>query len=201
MLAYIVFGLFSLLGLFMMFIILLQRGRGGGLAGAFGGAGGQSAFGTRAGDVFTKITVVVAILWVAMACASIYAFRAASESGPFKNNKVPKEQPGMISTDDETGDKSSSSVQKDFTPENKIIKESKPPKEDSNKSDTKKTDTPVKEEKPENKPKKEVKLQGEEKIETKIEKKPEVEKKKETGPTLIPPSQKTPEKPANIKKK
>ena len=52
---------------FMMFIILLQRGRGGGLAGAFGGLGGQSAFGTKAGDVFTKITIVVAVLWVVIA--------------------------------------------------------------------------------------------------------------------------------------
>ena len=52
---------------FLMFIILLQRGRGGGLAGAFGGLGGQSAFGTKAGDVFTKITVVIAVFWVLLA--------------------------------------------------------------------------------------------------------------------------------------
>lgn len=57
----LVFLSFLLIG-----IILLQRGRGGGLAGAFGGAGGQSAFGTRTGDVFTKITVVLAVLWVLM---------------------------------------------------------------------------------------------------------------------------------------
>lgn len=45
---------------FFMLVILLQRGRGGGLAGAFGGAGGSSAFGAKTGDVFTWITVVVA---------------------------------------------------------------------------------------------------------------------------------------------
>ena len=38
--------------LFLIALVLIQRGRGGGLAGAFGGAGGQSAFGTKAGDVF-----------------------------------------------------------------------------------------------------------------------------------------------------
>jgi len=48
----------------MILLVLIQRGRGGGLAGAFGGMGGQSAFGTRAGDVFTKITVVVAIIFI-----------------------------------------------------------------------------------------------------------------------------------------
>ena len=45
---------------FFMLVILLQRGRGGGLAGAFGGAGGSSAFGAKTGDVFTWITVIVA---------------------------------------------------------------------------------------------------------------------------------------------
>src|SRR6188508_1481463 len=53
--------------LFMIFLILIQRGRGGGLAGAFGGMGGQSAFGTRAGDTFTRITIVLAIVWVLLA--------------------------------------------------------------------------------------------------------------------------------------
>ena len=50
--------------LFLILLILIQRGRGGGLAGAFGGMGGQSAFGTKAGDVFTKITVGVAGFWI-----------------------------------------------------------------------------------------------------------------------------------------
>jgi preprotein translocase subunit SecG len=53
-----------LLTLFLIGIILIQRGKGGGLAGAFGGVGGSSAFGTKTGDVFTKITVGVAIAWI-----------------------------------------------------------------------------------------------------------------------------------------
>ena len=59
--------LLLLTSLFMILLVLIQRGRGGGLAGAFGGMGGQSAFGTRAGDVFTKITVVVAIVFILLA--------------------------------------------------------------------------------------------------------------------------------------
>jgi preprotein translocase subunit SecG len=55
-----------LLSLFLIGIILIQRGKGGGLAGAFGGAGGSSAFGTKAGDVFTKITVGLAIGWIVL---------------------------------------------------------------------------------------------------------------------------------------
>lgn len=50
--------------LFLILLILIQRGKGGGLAGAFGGMGGQSAFGTKAGDTFTKITIGVAALWI-----------------------------------------------------------------------------------------------------------------------------------------
>jgi len=69
----------ALLGVFLMIVILLQRGRGGGLAGAFGGMGGQSAFGTKAGDVFTRITIVIAILWVIVAGGSGFLLRAAAE--------------------------------------------------------------------------------------------------------------------------
>ena len=55
------------ISLFMILLVLIQRGRGGGLAGAFGGMGGQSAFGTRAGDTFTRITIVLAVIWVLLA--------------------------------------------------------------------------------------------------------------------------------------
>lgn len=48
----------------LMFIVLIQRGKGGGLVGALGGAGGSSAFGSRAGDQFTKITLYLAAVWL-----------------------------------------------------------------------------------------------------------------------------------------
>ena len=60
-----------LTSLFLILLVLIQRGRGGGLAGAFGGAGGQSAFGTKAGDVFTKITVGVAAFWILLCILSL----------------------------------------------------------------------------------------------------------------------------------
>lgn len=56
------------LSIFLILLILVQRGRGGGLAGALGGPGGQSAFGTKAGDLFTRITSFVALGWIAL-CA------------------------------------------------------------------------------------------------------------------------------------
>jgi preprotein translocase subunit SecG len=47
----------------LMFVILIQRGKGGGLIGALGGVGGSSPFGSRAGDTFTKITLYMAAVW------------------------------------------------------------------------------------------------------------------------------------------
>jgi preprotein translocase subunit SecG len=58
----------------LILVILLQRGRGGGLVGAFGGAGGTSAFGAKTGDVFTWITVVVAAVFVLLSIAANYVF-------------------------------------------------------------------------------------------------------------------------------
>jgi preprotein translocase subunit SecG len=56
---------------FMMMLILVQRGKGGGLTGALGGMGGQSAFGSKAGDLFTRITVITAIVWITLCMLTI----------------------------------------------------------------------------------------------------------------------------------
>jgi preprotein translocase subunit SecG len=53
-----------LVGVLLIVIVLIQRGKGGGLAGAFGGSGGSSAFGSRAGDVFTRVTIYMAVVWI-----------------------------------------------------------------------------------------------------------------------------------------
>ena len=55
-----------ILGIFLILLVLIQRGKGGGLAGAFGGVGGSSPFGSRAGDTFTRITIAVAAIWIVM---------------------------------------------------------------------------------------------------------------------------------------
>lgn len=52
--------------LVMILLILIQRGRGGGLIGALGGSGGSSPFGSRAGDTFTRITLITAGIWMFM---------------------------------------------------------------------------------------------------------------------------------------
>jgi preprotein translocase subunit SecG len=50
------------------------------LAGAFGGLGGQSAFGTKAGDLFTRITIFVAAFWIILCAASVKLLNDNSQS-------------------------------------------------------------------------------------------------------------------------
>jgi len=80
MLHYLLGIMMFLTALFLILLVLIQRGRGGGLAGAFGGAGGQSAFGTKAGDMFTKITIGTAAVWIVIAAMSVRLLNAPKAS-------------------------------------------------------------------------------------------------------------------------
>jgi preprotein translocase subunit SecG len=77
----------ALVCLFLTLLILVQRGRGGGLTGALGGMGGQSAFGTKAGDVFTRITIIVAAVWILLSMAAIKVLTDQAEAGPLNRNQ------------------------------------------------------------------------------------------------------------------
>ena len=108
---YFLMVLLFFVSIFMMFIVLLQRGRGGGLAGALGGMGGQSVLGTKAGDVFTKITVTLAVIWVLLAGFGGMALRNASskydDSGvavaPEDSGDATKATAPIKTADDEKG--------------------------------------------------------------------------------------------------
>ena len=59
--------IFVIVSVLLIILVLLQKGRGGGLASAFGGAGGQSAFGSKTGDTFTKITIGFVVVFLVLA--------------------------------------------------------------------------------------------------------------------------------------
>ena len=61
----------SIVSVFLILLVLVQRGRGGGLTGALGGMGGQSAFGTKAGDTFTRVTIIAATVWILLAIIAV----------------------------------------------------------------------------------------------------------------------------------
>ena len=74
----------------MIFIVLIQRGKGGGLAGAFGGVGGSSAFGSRAGDLFTRITIILAAVWILLIMVQVKVMNYTAtreEAAPFATGK------------------------------------------------------------------------------------------------------------------
>jgi preprotein translocase subunit SecG len=62
----------SVLAIFLILLVLVQRGRGGGLAGALGGMGGSSAFGAKAGDIFTRITIITASIWIILSLTAVF---------------------------------------------------------------------------------------------------------------------------------
>jgi preprotein translocase subunit SecG len=94
----------GLLSVFLVLVILVQRGRGGGLTGALGGMGGQSAFGTKAGDVFTRITIIVAAIWVVLSMASLKVLNSYASTGGLSPaergsrtiNVTPKTEGGLL---------------------------------------------------------------------------------------------------------
>jgi len=100
--------LLFLTSLFLTLLVLVQRGRGGGLSGALGGMGGQSAFGAKAGDVFTRITVGSAIFWILLCLAAVWFMRGKSVLDDGRGTTVVT--PATDTTDgvkkaDKTGDK------------------------------------------------------------------------------------------------
>ena len=55
-------------------LILLQKNRGAGLSGAFGGVGGHSAFGTKTGDFLTWVTVGLVAIFLLLNIAGNFVF-------------------------------------------------------------------------------------------------------------------------------
>lgn len=97
----------TLVSLFLMFLILIQRGKGGGLTGALGGAGGQSAFGSKAGDLFTRITIVTAIVWMTCCLLIIKIYNSPPAS-------VVQDTTGEVTGADDDADGDTISTDGDF---------------------------------------------------------------------------------------
>jgi len=101
-------GLFQLLlllgSIFLILLILVQRGKGGGLTGALGGMGGQSAFGAKAGDAFTKVTVVTSLIWITLCMVTIALFNQPppkTQSTTKSLIDIARDRENGVSTDDQ----------------------------------------------------------------------------------------------------
>lgn len=71
-----------LCSLMLIGLILLQKSKGGGLGTAFGGGGGDSMFGARTGNVLTKATIVLGIIFLfnTLVLGIMFSRRAVGES-------------------------------------------------------------------------------------------------------------------------
>ena len=71
--------------LVLILVILIQKGRGGGLSGAFGGAGAGGVLGTKTGDFLTWVTVTLVgvFLLLSVVLARFYRPKVAkAENAP-----------------------------------------------------------------------------------------------------------------------
>lgn len=68
MLYYVLNFVFVFVCLLLLLVVLLQQGKGGDIASAFGGGGSQTAFGARGGaTVLSKATVILGTLFMIVA--------------------------------------------------------------------------------------------------------------------------------------
>lgn len=89
--------------LLLIGLILLQKNRGAGLSGAFGGVGGHSAFGTKTGDFLTWVTVGLVAVFLLLNIAGNYAFVPEKEKKKEPAQLIDAEDVTPAGTTDTTG--------------------------------------------------------------------------------------------------
>ena len=104
-------GVFLVVSIAMILLVLIQRPQGGGLSGAFGAGGGgggagQTAFGTKTGDVLTFATITIFILFLVFAIILNFATRpqTAPAGVPAITNPLNDQGAGMAPDTDEASE-------------------------------------------------------------------------------------------------
>lgn len=75
--------LFVLCCLVLVLIILIQKGRGGGLSGAFGGGMASGILGSKTGDFLTWVTIVTAGVFLALAMVMGKFYKPQAPTGAY----------------------------------------------------------------------------------------------------------------------
>jgi len=104
-------GGFVLISVVMILIVLIQRPQGGGLGGAFGAGGGggggggggagQTAFGTKTGDVLTGGTIAIFVMFIVFAVILNFATRPPEARPPQPTIASPTTTESIPVEDDE----------------------------------------------------------------------------------------------------
>jgi preprotein translocase subunit SecG len=70
----LVMGIWVFAAIVLIFIVLIQKGKGGGLGAAFGGVG-SSLLGTKTGDFLTWVTICFVAAWLLLSIVAAKWFR------------------------------------------------------------------------------------------------------------------------------
>jgi preprotein translocase subunit SecG len=73
--------LFLLVCLILILVVLMQKGRGGGLSGAFGGGMATGLLGSKTGDFLTWVTVVLVSIFLFLAVIMARYYRSGTKYG------------------------------------------------------------------------------------------------------------------------
>ena len=82
----VVVGIWVFTAVALVLIVLIQKGRGGGLSSAFGGLG-SSLLGTKTGDFLTWVTISLVAVWLLLSIVSAKWFKP--ESGYLQSSQSP----------------------------------------------------------------------------------------------------------------
>lgn len=85
----LVAALFVLTCIALILIILIQKGRGGGLSSAFGGGGSGGVLGTKTGDFLTWVTISLVGVFLTLALVMAKFYRPADGQGPSAAQVIP----------------------------------------------------------------------------------------------------------------
>lgn len=92
-----------LLSLFLVFIIMMQRGKGGGIAGSLTGTA-QSAFGARGGDALMWLTIALTGVWIFLSCVTIYSYSSPKDAGQTQQDEGGASESNTDSSDDSSSE-------------------------------------------------------------------------------------------------
>ncbi|NIM78467.1 MAG: preprotein translocase subunit SecG [Candidatus Aminicenantes bacterium] len=97
----VVAALFIICCVALILIILIQKGRGGGLSGAFGGAMASGILGSKTGDFLTWVTIVLAgvFLTIAVVMAKFYKPEVSEFGEDAPARQVQPESPQQAESD------------------------------------------------------------------------------------------------------
>jgi preprotein translocase subunit SecG len=88
-------ALWTLLAVGLVLIILIQKGRGGGISAAFGGGGANSLLGTKTGDFLTWVTIGLVTVLLVGAVVMGKFMRPQGSSGLVPTTTIPM-QPATL---------------------------------------------------------------------------------------------------------